>query len=149
MSEPIDTSGRPLSSTAQQQEQQSQATGTVQQWPARIEHRKTSSSSNEQVEVSKSPNSRRRQLGSAKQESPGPHNGSSRSTTSPTNMASQLPPVNYTRTGRISKAKKGLKVHNCENCGRVSVTHTCCFTCALSSQPLNAQDQPLRRTLLA
>jgi hypothetical protein len=26
--------------------------------------------------------------------------------------------VNYTRTGRISKAKKGLKVHNCENCGR-------------------------------
>lgn len=27
--------------------------------------------------------------------------------------------VNYTRTGRISKAKKGLKVHSCE-CGRVS-----------------------------
>jgi hypothetical protein len=26
--------------------------------------------------------------------------------------------INYTRTGRISKAKKGLKVHNCE-CGRV------------------------------
>ncbi|KAF1917591.1 hypothetical protein BDU57DRAFT_170397 [Ampelomyces quisqualis] len=32
-------------------------------------------------------------------------------------MLSQSPPINYTRTGRISKAKKGLKVHECE-CGR-------------------------------
>lgn len=29
-------------------------------------------------------------------------------------------PVVYTKTGRISKAKKGLKVHVCEECGRVS-----------------------------
>ena len=36
---------------------------------------------------------------------------------SPT-LASPDSSVNYTRTGRISKAKKGLKVHNCE-CGRV------------------------------
>jgi hypothetical protein len=28
--------------------------------------------------------------------------------------------INYTRTGRISKAKKGLKVWNCDDCGRVS-----------------------------
>lgn len=28
--------------------------------------------------------------------------------------------VNYTRTGRIAKSKKGLKVHHCD-CGRVSV----------------------------
>ncbi|KAH9875618.1 hypothetical protein IAQ61_003082 [Plenodomus lingam] len=33
-------------------------------------------------------------------------------------MASSPSSVNYTRTGRISKAKKGLKVHNCEHCGR-------------------------------
>lgn len=30
-------------------------------------------------------------------------------------------PVVYTKTGRISKAKKGLKVHVCQECGRVSV----------------------------
>ena len=31
---------------------------------------------------------------------------------------SQSGPVVYTKTGRISKAKKGLKVHVCEECGR-------------------------------
>lgn len=31
---------------------------------------------------------------------------------------SQNGPVVYTKTGRISKAKKGLKVHVCEECGR-------------------------------
>lgn len=40
------------------------------------------------------------------------------STASPEIMASSPSSVNYTRTGRISKAKKGLKVHNCEHCGR-------------------------------
>jgi hypothetical protein len=39
-----------------------------------------------------------------------------------TSMMSRSPSINYTRTGRISKAKKGLKVHNCE-CGRVSYMH--------------------------
>lgn len=32
-------------------------------------------------------------------------------------------PVVYTKTGRISKAKKGLKVHVCEECGRVRSMH--------------------------
>ncbi|KAK8182545.1 hypothetical protein BC567DRAFT_220216 [Phyllosticta citribraziliensis] len=27
-------------------------------------------------------------------------------------------PTKYTKTGRISKAKKGLKVHLCESCGK-------------------------------
>jgi hypothetical protein len=39
--------------------------------------------------------------------------------TSPTQMSPDSSSVHYTRTGRISKAKKGLKVHNCD-CGRVS-----------------------------
>lgn len=38
--------------------------------------------------------------------------------TSPTQMSPDSS-VHYTRTGRISKAKKGLKVHHCD-CGRVS-----------------------------
>ena len=37
---------------------------------------------------------------------------------SPQNMSPENT-VHYTRTGRISKAKKGLKVHHCD-CGRVS-----------------------------
>lgn len=35
-------------------------------------------------------------------------------------MASHMSPVHYTKTGRISKAKKGLKVHKCDTCGKVS-----------------------------
>ena len=37
---------------------------------------------------------------------------------SPTQMLLDGTTVHYTRTGRISKAKKGLKVYHCE-CGRV------------------------------
>lgn len=107
MSEPSETSGRPLASTTKQP----QATeGNTRRQPTsrRSKHHKISQSSNDQLEPSNNTDTPRRP-GSAEQASP-----------SPTNIMSQLSSVHYTRTGRISKAKKGLKVHNCENCGRVS-----------------------------
>jgi hypothetical protein len=67
-------------------------------------------------------NSPRCRLENTQQESPVPRNGSARSeklsTESPVDMASQMSPVHYTKTGRISKAKKGLKVHKCEICSK-------------------------------
>lgn len=122
MSDPSETSGRPLPPTANQL-QQPQVNNIHLSTSTRTKHHSTSPSSNELLEGSKTTFPRRR-LGTTKQASTSPHPGSSRSeqrsSTSPMNMASQLPSVHYTRTGRISKAKKGLKVHNCENCGRVS-----------------------------
>ncbi|OAL45671.1 hypothetical protein IQ07DRAFT_215202 [Pyrenochaeta sp. DS3sAY3a] len=119
MSDPTETSGRPLPPTANQL-QQPQATSILLPTSTRTQHHSTSPSSNEPLEGSKTTFSRRRP--GTKQASTSPHPGSSRSeqrsSTSPMNMVSQLPSVHYTRTGRISKAKKGLKVHNCENCGR-------------------------------
>lgn len=64
----------------------------------------------------------RHRPGDIQQEPSAPHIGSSRSeqpsTASPTDMASHMSPVHYTKTGRISKAKKGLKVHKCDTCGK-------------------------------
>jgi hypothetical protein len=83
---------------------------------------KTTPSSN-QRDRSRTTKSRRCSK-ATEQQSSGVHIGSShpeqQSTTNPTTMSSHPPSVNYTRTGRISKAKKGLKVHNCGNCGKVS-----------------------------
>ncbi|KAF2006067.1 hypothetical protein P154DRAFT_423278 [Amniculicola lignicola CBS 123094] len=121
MSDPSETSGRPLASTIQQLE------GITQQQPQpslRPRRRRDSHSSDERVGGTKSIPSRRR-LGVRKEASIGPHTGSSRAdsstmqrSTSPTQMSpAELAAVHYTRTGRISKAKKGLKVHNCQ-CGR-------------------------------
>lgn len=127
MSEPSETSGRPLASST---ERAQQPESNIVHQPALTrtkdrKDRKTSKPSDDCSEQVKSTKSRRRSKDS-KQVSPGPHTGSSRSeqrwTTSPGSMTSPLPPVHYTRTGRISKAKKGLKVHNCANCGRVSCT---------------------------
>ena len=118
MTEPSETSGRPLASTIQQPE------GSTQPSPPRRK-RRTSQSSDERIGGTKSTASRRRP-GNRKETSFGPQTGSSRGdsstmqrSTSPTQMSPEMSSVNYTRTGRISKAKKGLKVHNCE-CGRVS-----------------------------
>jgi hypothetical protein len=106
---------QPEGSTPQQQ----------QQSPIRRK-RRNSQSSDERIGGTKSTASRRRP-GNRKEASFGPHTGSSRGdsstmqrSTSPTQLSPEMSSVNYTRTGRISKAKKGLKVHNCENCGRVS-----------------------------
>ncbi|KAI4666393.1 uncharacterized protein J4E79_002431 [Alternaria viburni] len=119
MSEPSETGGLPLDLNAHQQQQPTGST-IHQQSPPRVDYRKTSQSSNDLPKASKAASPRRRP-GTTKQAPSGPHTGSSRSEEqpglSPTNMSSHNN-IHYTRTGRISKAKKGLKVHNCENCGR-------------------------------
>ncbi|KAF2743760.1 hypothetical protein M011DRAFT_480494 [Sporormia fimetaria CBS 119925] len=64
----------------------------------------------------------RRSQGFRKEASIGPHAASTRAVmqrpTSPSNMTPDLSAVQYTRTGRISKAKKGKKVHDCLECGK-------------------------------
>ncbi|KAI4646233.1 uncharacterized protein J4E78_009154 [Alternaria triticimaculans] len=119
MSEPSETGGLPLDLNAHQQQQPTGST-IHQPSPPRVDYRKTSQSSNDLPKASKAASPRRRP-GTTKQAPSGPHTGSSRSEEqpglSPTNMSSHNN-IHYTRTGRISKAKKGLKVHNCENCGR-------------------------------
>jgi hypothetical protein len=115
MSEPSQTSGRPQASTNKNERQPEANT---------INPSSTSSPSlDDRGEVTKPAKSRRRPGTTTKTPS-GPHAGPSRSqqrsSVGPANMLPQATPsINYTRTGRISKAKKGLKVHNCE-CGRVS-----------------------------
>ncbi|KAF2024308.1 hypothetical protein EK21DRAFT_104758 [Setomelanomma holmii] len=120
MSEPTETSGRPLVPNIKQEQQPEGNTINQPSSSSRTKHRKSSQPSDDCNDASKFTNSRRRPGTTIKTPS-GPHAGSSRSeqrsTTSPANMMSQSPSINYTRTGRISKAKKGLKVHNCE-CGR-------------------------------
>jgi len=126
MSEPSETSGRPLTPTTKQEQQPEGNTINPTSSSSRTKHRKSSQPSDDHSELSKSTNSRRRP-GTASKTPSGPHAGSSRSeqrsTNSPTKMMSQAPSIHYTRTGRISKAKKGLKVHNCE-CGRVCYTRS-------------------------
>lgn len=48
-------------------------------------------------------------------------------------------PTKYTKTGRISKAKKGLKVHLCESCGKV------CAYCFFYSVPIINSSQSYTR----
>jgi hypothetical protein len=123
MSEPSVTSGRPLPPTTQE-ELLPGGNDINSPLSAHPNHRKTSQPSDACGEGSSSIKPRRRP-GTTSKTLTSPHAGSSRtpqqSTTSATNsinMSSHMSSVNYTRTGRISKAKKGLKVHNCE-CGRV------------------------------
>ncbi|KAH8712092.1 hypothetical protein GQ44DRAFT_776288 [Phaeosphaeriaceae sp. PMI808] len=120
MPEPTETSGRPLAQTTTNEKNQPKA-NTINPFPSTTtNHSKSSQPSDDSSKASKSTNPRRRP-GITIKAPYGPHAGSSRSeqrsTISPTNTMSQSPSINYTRTGRISKAKKGLKVHDCE-CGR-------------------------------
>ncbi|KNG51749.1 c2h2 finger domain-containing protein [Stemphylium lycopersici] len=118
MSEPNKTGGRPLDPTTTQLHQL-KSTTTPKQTTSYLDRPITSSTSNQHKAPKKT--SPRRRPGTARQAATGPHIGSPRpeqSASSPMNMASHISSVHYTRTGRISKAKKGLKVHNCENCGR-------------------------------
>jgi hypothetical protein len=127
MSEPSETNGHPLTPTTTKQEQLQPEGNTINSSSAssaslstHARHHKSPQSLDDYSKASKSTNPRRRPGTTIKTPS-GPHAGSSRSekklTTSPTKMMSQSSSVHYTRTGRVSKAKKGLKVHNCE-CGR-------------------------------
>jgi len=54
-----------------------------------------------------------------------------RSSTPPESSAST---IRYTRTGRVSKASKGQRVHSCDECGKV-----CPHQCAADVLPLHAQ----------
>ncbi|KAF2634247.1 hypothetical protein P280DRAFT_494410 [Massarina eburnea CBS 473.64] len=112
MSDHSETGGRPLATHTYQPE------GT-NPTPTTPHHRRrrTSQSSDERIGGTKS--TARRRPGTKTDTTLGPHVGSSRGnsstmqrSTSPTQMSPES--VHYTRTGRISKAKKGLKVHNCE-----------------------------------
>jgi hypothetical protein len=155
MSEPSETSGRPQA-TPILQEHQPEGNSINPSSSARTKHRKSSRPSDEFSEGSKSTNPQRRP-GTTIEASSGPHTGSSRSAqrsaSSPTNMASHMSSVHYTRTGRISKAKKGLKVHNCEHCGRVSYMPSFPSSCAAAdggglSTPLDRPSTGCTRSLL-
>ncbi|KAF2502752.1 hypothetical protein BU16DRAFT_554794 [Lophium mytilinum] len=106
-----DASGRPLASIVPHSSQ-----GTTTQSSSLRKRRRDSQSSDERVKSS------RRRPTSSKDVFVGPHSGSSRGQSSPMQRStsptsSMQADVKYTSTGRVSKAKKGLKVHNCE-CGR-------------------------------
>jgi hypothetical protein len=123
MSAPSETTACPLASSIQQPE------ASTQQPTLSRKRRQTSQSSDERIGGTKLTSSRRRQGTRKEALFASPHTGSSRGesstmqrSTSPTQMSPGLSSVAYTRTGRISKAKKGRKVHNCE-CGRVSYVH--------------------------
>ncbi|KAI8930793.1 hypothetical protein NX059_011817 [Plenodomus lindquistii] len=120
MPNPIATSGHPLLSN----NPQSQQTDTITARRPSSSHSEPGTSSplpTKHSEAKRSLGAHHRS-GSSKGQSSKLHPASSRSkqrsTASPTAMTSSPSSVNYTRTGRISKAKKGLKVHNCGNCGR-------------------------------
>ena len=136
MSEPSKTGGRPLDPTTSQLHQL-ESTTTPKQTSSHLNQPMISSISNQHKALKKT--SPRRRPGTAQQAASGPHIGSSRpeqSASSPTNMTSHVSSVHYTRTGRISKAKKGLKVHDCENCGRVSQMSPSCDTLCCMIQRL-------------
>lgn len=127
MSDLSETSGRPSVSSIQQLQ------GTIPSLTATQRRRRSSHSSDERTGGTKSTSSRRRP-GIRKEATLGPNNPSSRGdtsnmqrSTSPTQMSPDSGSVHYTRTGRISKAKKGLKVHHCD-CGRVSTGFSCSAT---------------------
>ncbi|KAJ8116425.1 hypothetical protein OPT61_g2158 [Boeremia exigua] len=86
--------------------------------PATDKHRKKrhSTSSNDTVAGFERPSCRRRS-GITKASTKQTDAGSSRPTPRTPAGAKNMSSVNYTKTGRVSKAKKGLKVHDCE-CGR-------------------------------
>ncbi|KAF2842041.1 hypothetical protein M501DRAFT_988309 [Patellaria atrata CBS 101060] len=121
MSEPQHLSGRPSAPTAQQQQQQQDTDSPQREKDSRRRPQPKLSKSQGASSKSLKTNSRSRQTQS--RDSFGPHNGSSRkdvSTMQRSASSSDLPTehITYTKTGRISKAKKGLKVHYCTECGK-------------------------------
>jgi hypothetical protein len=122
MSEPSETSGRPLTPSTKQ-EKQPEGNTIIPSSSTHTTQHKSSLSLDDSSKVKKSKSPHRRPGPITTKTPSDPHVGSSRpkqqSTSSLASMMSRSPSINYTRTGRISKAKKGLKVHNCE-CGRVS-----------------------------
>lgn len=114
MSEHRETSGRSLAPTTQHQTLQPEGIPVDTVATPKDKRRKRSSISSNGTATEKSYFSRRRS-GNPKTLTAESDAGSSRTLRRSPNMST----VNYTKTGRVSKAKKGLKVHDCE-CGRVS-----------------------------
>ncbi|KAF2204300.1 hypothetical protein GQ43DRAFT_182554 [Delitschia confertaspora ATCC 74209] len=117
MSNSTPSGGRPLATNSGSSE------STTQLSPLHKRKPRSSRLSNERTGGVK-PTSSRRRPGTRIEATFRPHTGSSRGesptmqrSTSPAQILPGATPINYTKTGRISKAKKGLKVHTCE-CGR-------------------------------
>jgi hypothetical protein len=127
MSEHPEASNRHLASTGQSKQQQQQQQEQQQEQDicsstapsAKGNRRKRpSTSSNDTITTKRSTSSRSRfdiNKTIASDTKPGPPYTVQRSPANSNNMSS----INLTKTGRVSKAKKGLKVHDCD-CGRVS-----------------------------
>ncbi|OSS51966.1 hypothetical protein B5807_03779 [Epicoccum nigrum] len=116
MSEQPEASNRHLASTTESQQQQQDICSSTAP-PAKSNRRKRpSTSSNDTITTKRSTSSRSRfdiNKTVASDTKPGPPYTVQQSSANPKDMSS----INLTKTGRVSKAKKGLKVHDCE-CGR-------------------------------
>ncbi|KAF1931157.1 uncharacterized protein M421DRAFT_90248 [Didymella exigua CBS 183.55] len=117
MSEHREINSHLLASTAHHQSPQPKGVSVNTVATRKDRRRKRSSTSSNGTATSTKPTPARRRSGDFKMLTTESDADCSRTaprlTPSPTNMAS----VNYTKTGRVSKAKKGLKVHECD-CGR-------------------------------
>lgn len=121
MSELSKTSSLLLVSTLEQQQNHQQPGDTlVLKAPAPKDkpRKRSSTPSNDTIAETRSTFARRC-FGTNKALTTEPAGGSSRATQRSTTTPTKMSTVNFTKTGRVSKAKKGLKVHDCE-CGRVS-----------------------------
>ncbi|KAL5118760.1 hypothetical protein ACEQ8H_003263 [Pleosporales sp. CAS-2024a] len=120
MSKLSETSRHPPAPTIKQEQQQQGNTTIDFPSPPATKQFQSAQSPNDGSKAPPPPNPRRHP-GTIMKTPSRPHPGASRpnqrSSTSPNTIMSQAQPVHYTRTGRISKAKKGLKVHLC-HCGR-------------------------------
>ena len=70
-----------------------------------------------------------------------PQRGSSRDMTPPESAGS----IKYTRTGRVSKATKGQRVHHCDDCGKVGLT---IFYAAIVRLELSHHNAIMRRPIV-
>jgi len=123
MSEHRETSSHSLAPTTQHQTLQSGAVSVNIVPIPKDKRRKRSTTSSNGTATDTKPAPSRRRSGNSRthtESDAGSSRTAQRSTASPNNMST----VNYTKTGRVSKAKKGLKVHDCE-CGRVRMLSSC------------------------
>lgn len=122
MSERREASNHRLALTIEQQQQQ-QDTNAVTAIPVKDSRRKRSStSSNGTVTVKRPTPSRSRSAVSKTLPIKTDTDFSCVAQLSPTSP-DKMSSVYFTKTGRVSKAKKGRKVHDCD-CGRVSLSRT-------------------------
>ena len=125
MSGDRETSSRSLASTTQHHTLHSESVPANRVPTPKDKRRKRSSTTSNDTATDTKPSPSRCRSGNSKTLTAGtdadPARAARRSTTSPNNMST----VNYTKTGRVSKAKKGLKVHDCD-CGRVRMPRRLC-----------------------